>query len=106
MKLQHNGKREKCEKRETGSSCLPPVPFVMRRDVLEQQERVVPRQPPGDVARNRRPLGTIAAELNWARRMRRSADAKRLDEEFDRKLATEYARAPMPSNPQEKYEMV
>ena len=65
-----------------------------------------PKKPPVDVARARRPLATLAAELNWARVMRRSRDAERLDDDFYQKLMTEYARAPMPSNAQEKCEML
>ena len=48
-------------------------------------------------------LGEIARELNKARAERNVADAERREDEFHRKLVTEYTQAPMPINSQEKY---
>ena len=92
----------------------PPAPPVTRRDILEQEERPVPKSPPKAPPKARatappqRPLTTIAAELNYARRMGRSTDAERLDNELCRKLATQCARTPtpIPSSAQEKYEVL
>ena len=84
----------------------PPVPFVTRRDILVEEERPVPKQPPVVPTRPQRTLETIARRLSQARATGQRAEAERLEDEFYRKLATDYARAPMPSNAQEKYEML
>jgi hypothetical protein len=84
----------------------PPAPYVTRRDTLVEDERPVPKQPPANVVRPLKSLEQISHDLAWARRLQRRADVTRLEDEFYRKLAVDYARAPMPSNAQEKYEML
>ena len=84
----------------------PPVPLVTRRDILEQEERPVPKQPAVVPARPQRSLETIAHRLRQARATGQRAEAERFEDEIYRKLATDYACAPMPSNAQEKYEML
>ena len=82
------------------------MPLVTRRDILEQEERPVPKQPAVVAERPQRTLEAIARRLSQARATGQRAEAERLEDELFRKLATDYARAPMPSNAQEKYEML
>ena len=85
----------------------PPVPFVTRRDIFEQEERPVPKSPPAAPARPHRTLETIARRLNQARAPGQIAEAERLEDEFYRKLVTHYASTDtMPSNAQEKYDIL
>ena len=88
----------------------PPAPPVTRQDILEQEERAVPKQPPVRVARLpgiRRLLEEIAPELNEARDSGRVADAVRLEDEFYRSMLTRYRRgSTIPSTAQEKYEVL
>ena len=84
---------------------------MTRRDVLEQEEREAREAReardrelmPPPTRRPGRLLGEIARELNKARAERNVADAERLEDEFYRKLVTEYAQALMPTNSREKY---
>ena len=82
------------------------MPNVTLQDIFEQEERAARQardrelMPPPPT---RRPLGQIIQDLNKARTGRNVANAERLEDEFYRKLTTEYAQAPMPVNSQEKY---
>ena len=88
----------------------PPAPPVTRRDVLEQEERLVPKSPPVRLVRSPqelRPLETIAEDLNKTRDDRRVADAVRLETEFYNALSSwGIRRGTLPSNAQEKYEVL
>ena len=68
------------------------------REARQARDRQLMPPPPTS-----RPLGQIVQDLNKARAERNVADAERLEDQFYRKLTTEYAQAPMPVNSQEKY---
>ena len=85
----------------------PPVPFVTRRHILEQEERPVPKQPAVVAERPQRTLEAIARRLSQARATGQRAEAERLEDEFYRKLVTHYTNTDvMPGSAQEKYEML
>ena len=107
MKPQRDGQREKRKKREIGSSCRRPHPNVTRRDILEREERPVPKAPPVVARRSSRLLETILEDLNEARRERTLADAEMYEDELYPKLVSQYASADiMPTSVQEKYELL
>ena len=85
----------------------PPAPIVTRRDVLEREERLVPKSSPVVARRSSRLLEQILGDLNEARRERKLADAEMYEDELYRKLVSQCASADiMPTSVQEKYELL